>query len=438
MGLYKDFKAGNGVNSKEEVKEVKVEVNNNTVEDKAVEDKAVENNVSTESKKRATSVDEQYSMIETKFYKRKEFFVILAVVIVAVFLLGFLAYTPSFVMEDLNGQKQSYVEEYAKAHKLSLAMDSVYSDKYASGEAFDQTLVAGDKVKENSTLGISISKGPDYSKPLDYPDFSTMTYEEALEWKKENFAQKTNIIQEYSTSVESGVFIREKLGDGVSKTDFARNSKVDVVYSKGVEPPKTSVVVPKFNGKTVAEANEWAAKESINLIVIESFDNYATKGTIFQQSVPADTKIAVGADFTITVSKGKGVVVPNFRSVTGTDAPKLATSSKVNVTVTEIYSVVAVNRLVSQDIPAGSRIDETDTVNLVYSIGLVPIGNYKNTAYPTFVGIVNEFNTKGGNIIINVVYIGHVADVEPGTIVDHNYINQMVLPGTTVTIYVTS
>ncbi len=400
---------------------------------------------------------EVYQVLKDPFYKRKEFYILCSTIIAVIAVVGLLLYTPSFEMEDLTGKDEEYADTFSDNYKLSLKVTEEFNDDYSRDQIYEQSLKAGETFKEGIVLEVKISKGPDYDKKLDLPDFEAMTYEEAINWKEENKAIKADIKSVYNDSIEEGTYIEEDISDDV-KQDFTRNSEYSVTYSRGESPDSDIVKIEDMSGKSTAEAAVWAYNNGITLVVVEMFDDYLPAGSIIDQNKKPGEKVEIGSEFEVTVCVGPGSVVPNFYGLSKTSAMNEASKAGVVISERSIYaSSTATGNLISQSVAAGTKIGMDDTVELVYSLGKVPISNYEGQNYIDVVSSIDMLNEAGARITIKTNYIdipeppkvetptegeegeddfgmnGSFDTPTSGTIESHTYSNQFVSPGTTIT-----
>lgn len=434
MSLYDDFKKQKETGNKPKVEKKKEEVKSEVTSGNISED-TQSNEVSQTNQSQEINVDgEVYKIVNIPFYKKKEFYGVIVAAIASLVILFILLYTPSFKMEDLEGKTETYAKSYAETYDLNLTPRQEYNSEVEKGKIFQQSLEAGKDYKEGSVLEIVISMGPNYEEVITYPDFSTMTYEEAKNWKEENKAIGTEIIQESNAGVEVGGFIKEELDSNSDKGSFKRSSKTKIYYSTGPKPVTNSVTVADFKGKTVQEAAVWARENGVKFSVTEIYDEYLTPNVIVEQSVAPGAKIDKGATLTVTMSVGPGVKVPSFN---GLDAEQAATQG-VKVSVDTVYHAsVEAGKLISQSKPAGTIVGAEDEVKLKYSLGMVPIGSYVGMTEPEVVSALNEINKNGANL--RVYYVEWDISSAPegtvqGTVASQDIINKLVAPGTVLTV----
>ncbi len=429
MSLYDDYKKQQGKAKPEE---------------KAKPEVTTKPNQPAEVKSSVTKKDDEvnvgsevYKIVNIPFYKKKEFYMLIGGLVVISVVLFLLLYTPSFEMEDLTGRDKDYATTYGETYDLNVSPKEEFSDDVAKGEIFEQSLKPGEKYKEGSVLEVVISLGPNYDILVEYPDFSLLTSTEATTWKTDNKAMGTEIVTEYSNDVPEGEFIKEELDSGVDKSKFKRSSKVKIYYSKGKKPESELVTISDFTNKTVSEVAIWALQNDIVLTVKEEFALYLPPNTVIAQSIESGTKVEKKSTLSITVAVGEGVTVPSFASTT----PDTAANLGVPIgTVSQRYSSsVPKGTLISQSYAQYSVIKDTDSIDLVYSLGLVPIEDYVGMSEPAVYEAINMLNQNGANLKVTYVdtpISGAPEGTVEGTVAAQSVRNDLVNPGTSITITV--
>ncbi len=418
MSLYDDYKKKkSGVNNDSKSEEVNQDIADDT------------------NNSEVSVGSEVYKIVNIPFYKKKEFYILLTGLVVVFAILFLLVYTPSFEMENLNGKTNSYATTYSETYDLSLSTKEEFSDEFDKGEIFKQSLKAGNVYKEGSVLEVVVSLGPDYDKLITYPDFSLMLEEDAKTWKNDNKAIGTEIIAEYNDSVPEGEFIKEELDSDANKNSFKRSSKVKLYYSKGKKPVADKITVPSFLNKTVEEVALWSLENDVVLTVKEEFALYLAPNTVISQSVVSGEKIDRKSTISVTIAVGEGISVPSFSNTSAEDAANLGVPIGL---ITNKYSkTVPKGKLISQSYAQYSVIKDTDTVDLVYSLGLVPIGDYVGMSKIAVSDELSLLNQNGANLKITYVEKSLASAPEgtvEGTVESQSIRNDFVNPGSSITI----
>ena len=174
----------------------------------------------------------------------------------------------------------------------------------------DQSIEVGKKVKNDVKITFTISKGADPDEKVSVPDIKNMTKSEIESWIKENKLTKAKITTTYNETVEKDKVISYEV-KGVDEADFTRSSTMNISVSKGPQPAGT-VTVTDFKDKYYTEVESWAKTNKINLEKVEVYNDKVESGKVVSQSVAANKTMKQNETLTVTVSKGKGVKVPDI------------------------------------------------------------------------------------------------------------------------------
>ncbi|MBQ6450601.1 MAG: PASTA domain-containing protein [Solobacterium sp.] len=332
---------------------------------------------------------------------------------------------PNFVGKSINE-----VSSWARQNKMettAIAMsDSVYSLEYAKDIVVAQSVEPGKKVKPDTPITITVSKGPDPEEEIAFPDIKNMTQSEISDWIKENQLAKTKVTTQYSTIVESGNVISYEVKNG-SESEFKRGTTLNIVCSKG-PAPAGQVTVENFKGKSYAEVENWARTKKVNLVKLEEFSKTVDAGMVISQDVSAGSAMNEGATLTVIVSKGKGVNIPNLVGYSAEQLEAWRANKDNNVTVVtkSVYNEALGGTVISQSLTPGSVVESGSVLELTISKYL-PIletnsRQWLGKDYLELKYWVDEINAQGGALQAGE-YIGdRVCSDEyptPGSIINY-------------------
>jgi serine/threonine-protein kinase len=172
------------------------------------------------------------------------------------------------------------------------APDKHYDDTAPIGAVLAADKQPGDMIKRHSTVILTLSDGP---APLTIFSVAGATQQQAE--KDLNGAGLKMAIgtPAFSDTVPAGSVISQ---DPAAGTPGHRTNTVTVVISQG--PPM--VVVPDVTGKKFNDAK--TALEALGVTVVRQqvFPYFGgPNGTVYQQSVPANTSVQKGSTITLTV-----------------------------------------------------------------------------------------------------------------------------------------
>lgn len=191
---------------------------------------------------------------------------------------------------DYVGKTEAAAKQAAQTIGLTVGTSSYQFSDNAKGTVIAQSLSSGASVKQGSTITFTISKGPEM---ISVGSYVGMSEAEAVSAAKSAGLSVGSIDYQYSDSAE-GVVIAQSLSSGAS---VKKGSTITLTVSLGVEP----VTVGYYVGMTEAEAA--AQIEALGLNVAVVYQESDTDGIVLDQSVAADTSVAVGTTITLTVSQ---------------------------------------------------------------------------------------------------------------------------------------
>lgn len=370
--------------------------------------------------------------------KSKNFKIIAAVIAVVVLLtVTFVVYSRMNHVEvpTLVGMTLDEANVWATQNKIILATRSVYSFKVDADTIISQVTKAGDSIKKNSTLTITVSLGADPSEKITWPDIKSMTKSEIETWITDNKLTGVNIVTANSDVVEADKVISYTLTDD-TEANFTRKSRATINISLGPADVTATVVVADFSAMKAGEVLQWGTDNGVKIIISEAFDDYISAGNVISQSVKSTTEIKKTEPITVVISKGVPIVVANFSAMSEDEANSWAKLNNVTIIIKEKYSSSNdKGKLFSQSISAGSRIEGTDELKLTYSLGQIDVASYIDKTKLDILNWQKEVNTKDGNISLTFSTI-YGTKGSAGKIVSQSIKNDYVTPGTKIKVVI--
>ncbi|MBR2675339.1 MAG: PASTA domain-containing protein [Solobacterium sp.] len=287
------------------------------------------------------------------------------------FLIWFLFFRANIMIPDFTGKTLTEAANWAKQNKIdtnALARTYEYSTEYDNDVIISQTPEGGTRIKTNTPITFIVSQGADPEEPVDFPDIKSMTYSELNDWKNDNKLTKTKISTEYNTAVEKDAVISYELKN-VSESEFKRGSTLTIKVSKG-PAPAGQVTVENFVGKSFADAATWANTKKVVIVKQEINSDKVESGYIISQQPASGQAMAEGETFTVTVSKGKGVKIPNLVGYSKEQLEAWSSSKNNNVTIVKksIYNTAPLGSVIAQDPAPGTILDAGDVLQLTISL----------------------------------------------------------------------
>ncbi|WP_455363099.1 PASTA domain-containing protein [Vagococcus elongatus] len=361
-----------------------------------------------------------------------------ALIAVAILLFAYHRVT-TVTTPDFKGKPLSEAREWATDHKIKLEVDQAYDFDTEVNHIIKQKAQVGKRVKKKNKFLVVSSLGPDPEDHIKLPDFSSMDQGQAEKWVEENKAENVTITSEYDDKIEKSKFIKQQFSDKeMTAEKYKRKDQLVVAYSKGKEVFEKNINVPNFVKKAKAEVETWAKKNDIAMTYEETDSDTIEQGFVIKQSVAENEKVAKKDAMTVTISKGKAFVVPNFAEYNKNSA---AEYQHLTVNVKEQFSDgVAFGQLISQSVEPGKKIFEADKaqpITVIYSSGRPYLKSYIGLIEGDLPELFfNDYQSKGANISYVIYYVD--SEELKGTVVDMSNYNEYVPLNYTVNIAVSN
>ena len=254
---------------------------------------------------------------------------------------------------------------------------------------------------------------------------------------------KAGVQEEFSDRVASGFVSRQAPAGG---TKLRHGATVDIWVSKGSQkaPP-----LPDFKGWTATAVDDWLTRNDLLGSPKSGKSNTVPAGQVFKQDPPADASVNRGDTVTYWVSSGKPqVTVPDLSNRTQADAESAIAGAglKLGSVTPEASTTVPAGSVISQDPPAGQKVDKGSKVNIVVSTGS-PSPSPSPSPSAAGVAVPNVYGMQSTNAAAQVSAAGLTVAFrqkpgtgqEPGTVVNIRPDAGTVVPeGSTVLLVIAS
>jgi serine/threonine-protein kinase len=193
---------------------------------------------------------------------------------------------------------------------------------------------------------------------------------------------KAGIQEEFSDRVAAGSVSRQAPTGG---TRMREGATVDIWVSKGSE----TVSLEDMRGWTEAEVDDYLTENDLVGDRHTGKSGAVADGEVYKQEPPAGSDVKRGDTISYWVSTGKPqATVPNVVNLTQADAQTALDDAGLVLAVggTETSATVPAGSVISQDPPAGEKVDKGTTVTIVVSSG-TPTPTATPTPSPTTTGV---------------------------------------------------
>lgn len=307
-------------------------------------------------------------------------------------------------MPDFVGKNINDVSSWARQNEISSTAiaqsQPEYSLEYNEGTVIRQSVEPGKKIKKDTPITITVSAGADPDENISFPDLKSMTLSEVREWISANKLAKAKITTQYSETVPDGEIISYEVRNA-SESDFTRGTTLNIVASKG-KAPAGQITVQDFKNKSYTEVESWANGKKISLVKQEVYSDTVASGFVISQSAASGSSLSEGGTFTVVVSKGKGIRIPNLVGYTREQLEAWRAANAIQVVTKSVYDPAPDGSVISQSIAPNTTVGSQDVLELTISLYLPTLDTATNSwigrDYLELLAWVDEVNNKGGRI----------------------------------------
>ncbi len=229
-----------------------------------------------------------------------------------------------------------------------------FSEDVAKGEVMRTDPGAGDRIRKNGEIGLTVSKGPERYRVPQLVGLQLDAAQQALAPIKLNTGQVNEV---YSESVPQGrvIAISPKFNTVVKP-----GSAVNFAVSKGKKP----INVPDMTGKSYRDGNKALRKLGFAVGRTEQYDEKVPEGDVIRQTPNSGTLFAKDK-VQLVVSKGPPLVdVPDVKRKSTAEAQQILTDAGFTVKVEKAPFNLGLNIVAAQNPGAGKKAQPGDTVTI--------------------------------------------------------------------------
>ncbi|MGV2874408.1 Stk1 family PASTA domain-containing Ser/Thr kinase [Macrococcus capreoli] len=259
--------------------------------------------------------------------------------------IAYMTFAPKYsTVPDLNGKSLAEATRLLEQHNLRKGIvNTVYSDEYDEGIVIASDPEYTKKVKELTSINLTVSKG---TKKFKFEDYIGMDINKVKKQLEAEGFEKINIKQEYHYE-KSGTIIKQNIKE--NKEVNPKDTTVEFTVSKGVE----QIFVQDYTGLSFEKAK--AELEQLGFVVNVMqviYSDDVPKGNVISQNV-RNIKYPYGSTINFEVSKGKEKKVTKKEETT-TEAPQLEDKKYIGV--------VRIPYKAKQDIPTSEKSSDENSI----------------------------------------------------------------------------
>ncbi len=273
-------------------------------------------------------------------------------------------------LPDIENMTASEVDDWATENQMTrVRVTFEESSTVEKGEVINFTVnddtVFGDEVNRDTPIYVVYSSGIPEGEPVEIPDFSPMTKEQAVLFGEEN-GIKVVIEEEFSDTVLKGSVIKQS----IKAEEFLKSGEeIIITISLGEE-----ILIPDFSKYSREQASVVASQNGIIISVKDRYSDYSKEAMIYQ-SHDSGELYQEGDIIELTYSLGNSFVISSFvgqslDSLNSWYKPLNEQGGNIKVKATYTVSDKPAGTILSQD-KENKSIGIWETINVVVSEGAV-------------------------------------------------------------------
>ncbi|MGW0707780.1 Stk1 family PASTA domain-containing Ser/Thr kinase [Streptomyces sp. NPDC002643] len=195
-------------------------------------------------------------------------------------------------------QSRADAVERIEGEGLDVVIKHAFSDTIKRGRVISTDPAPGARIRDNDTVTLTISKGPETVK---VPDLKGYRLDQAKTRLKNDGLEPGMVTREFSDEVIKGQVIRTTPAAG---TERSSGAAVALVVSRGAP-----VEVPEVAGASVEDATALLEREGLKVkIASAQISSEFDKGLVAEVSPAAGKQVGTGDTVTLTISKGPEMI----------------------------------------------------------------------------------------------------------------------------------
>lgn len=290
------------------------------------------------------------------------------------------------------------VLNWGNKNKIKINQTYEYSDTIKEFNVISQDIAAGTLLKDVKELNLLISSGPNPDKTFILQSLIGMNIDDALEILNSNFMKNIEINYEINDTYDKDIIIEQSINGEIRRSD-----NLVLTVSLGKQEDLLPVELIDFKGKTLFDASLWLKRNGFEFELSYEFSNdYSKDICIGQSEVAGNTIDPKETKITLIISKGKEIIIPDFTTMTVSEATNWISENKLKVKFKEEYdSELSEGTIISSSMAINTAAEEGDTITLTISKGRLKMESFNSInefrAWAESLGLEYEENSEFSN-----------------------------------------
>lgn len=276
-------------------------------------------------------------------------------------------------MPDFSNESLTSAVKWAKTNNINITQTYEYSDIIEEQNIIYQNVKAGTTLSKIKDLTLVVSDGADPNKEIVLKDMQGLTIDEVLDEIEKVYLNNVKIVYEDSEEKEDSLIKQSKIGT------VARSDEITFTFSRGTST-KNEVKLPDFVNMTKLRATAYLEKYKINYEFNDDYSTTVKKGNVIKQSIEKNKVIKVDSDkLTLTISKGKKIIVPDLKNMSLEDILNWVSKNKLKLEIEQSNDdTIKKGKIISTSVNKSDVLEERSKIKVTISKGSIKMKDFDN------------------------------------------------------------
>lgn len=358
-----------------------------------------------------TSLNFIISFRKTYFYKKTKasIFTSLCIIVLigfnGLYFMNIIKLPTQNAVPDFSNTTLSEAIKWAEANNIEYSQSNEYSDRIEKYNIINQSVKAHKLTKNVKKINFEVSNGPDYDKEVIITDMTDWNIDEAVKIIDENFLNNVTVNFEENNEIERDIITNQSKSGTIK-----RNDPITFTVSIGSLEDLKPISMKNLKNISLFKAILYLNRNGIDYELKYDFSNKIAKNNVIKSSVKKGETVSPSDKITLTISKGKKIIVPELKNKKMSEVTKWIIENNLKINYTDKYDDNTKNGyIIDATYKKDDIIEEETTVGITVSKGKLKMPKFKSlTEFKTWAEkydikyeVKEEFNNdfKKGEII---------------------------------------
>lgn len=290
--------------------------------------------------------------------------------------LGVISFPKEAALNNFTNEKITSVLSWASKNNIKIQQVYESSDTVIKDHVIRQNIEEGTLLKDVKTIEIVISSGPSYDKTVIVPTMYGWNIDDVIKFINDNHLIGVDIEYKYSSEKKDTVIDQDNSGE------IRRSDKITITLSLGLESELGTSKMIDLTGKSLFDATLWLKRNGVPYDLQYEFNTKVERNYVIKQGKTVNTIVDPKSDkVTLTISKGKEIIVPDLTTMTMEDITNWIVDNNLKIDFESKFDdKISIGGIIESSVKKGDVIEEETLVHIVTSKGQLKMQKFDSLA----------------------------------------------------------